>query len=403
MSFDENATAESQITLPELLRKMTDAGGSDLHLTTNSPPTRRSSALLAPLPGFGPMSPSDTKRLAYSVLTDAQKHRFEENLELDFSFGLKGMSRFRANLFNQKGAVGAVFRSIPYEIKSFEALGLPAVVSDMCKKPRGLVLVTGPTGSGKSTTLAAMVDKINIDRHDHILTIEDPIEFLHNHKNCVVNQREVAADTHSFGAALRTALRQDPDIVLVGEMRDLETIEMALRIAETGHLTFATLHTNSAYSTINRIIDVFPSAQQSQIRTQLSLVLEGILCQALLPKSTGDGRVMALEILMPNAAIRNLIREDKIHQIYSMMQTGQDKFGMQTFNQALATLVHKRQITLDVAMQRTSNADELKELIERGSGLNQSYTGTTKPVVQPQNHASPYAQGRTVGQRPPVR
>jgi twitching motility protein PilT len=336
-------------------------------------------------------------------LTDAQKHRFEENLELDFSFGLKGMSRFRANLFNQKGAVGAVFRSIPYEIKSFEALGLPQVVSDLCKKPRGLVLVTGPTGSGKSTTLASMIDKINIDRHDHILTIEDPIEFLHNHKNCVVNQREVAADTHSFGAALRTALRQDPDIVLVGEMRDLETIEMALRIAETGHLTFATLHTNSAYSTINRIIDVFPSAQQAQVRTQLSLVLEGILCQSLLPKSTGDGRVMALEILMPNAAIRNLIREDKIHQIYSMMQTGQDKFGMQTFNQALATLVHKRQITLEVAMQRSSNADELKELIERGSGINQSYTGTAKPVVQPQNHQSPYAQGRTIGQRPPVR
>jgi len=295
-----------------------------------------------------------------------------------------------------------VFRAIPYEIKSFEALGLPQVVSDMCKKPRGLILVTGPTGSGKSTTLASMVDKINVDRHDHILTIEDPIEFLHNHKNCVVNQREVAADTHSFGAALRTALRQDPDIVLVGEMRDLETIEMALRIAETGHLTFATLHTNSAYSTINRIIDVFPSAQQSQVRTQLSLVLEGIMCQSLLPKATGDGRVMALEILIPNAAIRNLIREDKIHQIYSMMQTGQDKFGMQTFNQALATLVHKRQITVDVAMQRTSNADELKELIERGSGINQSYTGTGKPAVQPQS-PSPYAQGRSIGSRPPVR
>jgi twitching motility protein PilT len=364
MSFEQNT--ESQVTLPELLKKMTDAGGSDLHLTTNSAPQVRVHGHLSPIPGMAPLTPADTKRLAYSVLTDAQKHRFEENLELDFSFGLKGMSRFRANLFNQKGAVGAVFRSIPYEIKTFEALGLPSIVSDLCKKPRGLILVTGPTGSGKSTTLASMVDKINIDRHDHILTIEDPIEFLHNHKNCVVNQREVAADTHSFGAALRTALRQDPDIVLVGEMRDLETIEMALRIAETGHLTFATLHTNSAYSTINRIIDVFPSAQQAQVRTQLSLVLEGILCQSLLPKATGDGRVMALEILIPNAAIRNLIREDKIHQIYSMMQTGQDKFGMQTFNQALATAVHKRQVTLEVAMQRTSNADELKELIERG-------------------------------------
>lgn len=406
MSYDNQTSVESQITLPELLKKMTDAGGSDLHLSTNSAPQVRVHGHLSPLTGFGPMSAADTKRLAYSVLTDAQKHRFEENLELDFSFGLKGMSRFRANLFNQKGAVGAVFRAIPYEIKTFEALGLPQVVTDLCKKPRGLVLVTGPTGSGKSTTLASMIDKINMDRHDHILTIEDPIEFLHNHKNCVVNQREVAADTHSFGAALRTALRQDPDVVLVGEMRDLETIEMALRIAETGHLTFATLHTNSAYSTINRIIDVFPSGQQSQIRTQLSLVLEGIMCQSLLPKASGDGRAMALEILIPNAAIRNLIREDKIHQIYSMMQTGQDKFGMQTFNQALATLVHKRVISLEVAMQRTSNADELKELIDRGSGLNSSYgarPGAPGARPTPAGAGSPYAQGRPIGQRPDAR
>ena len=404
MSYQQTTTAESQITLPELLQKMTGMGGSDLHLSTNSAPQVRVHGHLSPLPGFGPLSASDTKRLAYSVLTDSQKHRFEENLELDFSFGLKGMSRFRANLFNQKGAVGAVFRAIPYEIKTFDALGLPPIVSDMCKKPRGLILVTGPTGSGKSTTLASMVDKINIDRHDHILTIEDPIEFLHNHKNCVVNQREVAADTHSFSAALRTALRQDPDIVLVGEMRDLETIEMALRIAETGHLTLATLHTNSAYSTINRIIDVFPSAQQSQVRTQLSLVLEGIMCQALLPNTASDGRVMALEILVPNAAIRNLIREDKVHQIYSMMQTGQDKFGMQTFNQSLATLYHKRQITLDVAMQRSSNADELKELIERGSGLNDAYGGgNAKPATRPAPGGSPYSQARPIGTRPPVR
>jgi twitching motility protein PilT len=408
MSFEQQSTTDStQITLPELLKKMTELGGSDLHLTTNSPPQVRVHGHLAPLPGYGDMTAADTKRLAYSVLTDAQKHRFEENLELDFSFGLKGMSRFRANLFNQRGAVGAVFRAIPYEIKTFNDLGLPPVVSDLCKKPRGLILVTGPTGSGKSTTLASMIDKINIDRHDHILTIEDPIEFLHSHKNCVVNQREVAADTHSFGAALRTALRQDPDVVLVGEMRDLETIEMALRIAETGHLTFATLHTNSAYSTINRIIDVFPSAQQSQVRTQLSLVLEGIMCQALLPKASGDGRCMALEILVPNSAIRNLIREDKIHQIYSMMQTGQEKFGMQTFNQALASLYHARQITLEAAMQRTSNPDELKDLIERGSGLNQSYGGGTpgaaKPPMPANGQGSPYAQGRPVGQRPPVR
>ena len=400
--MENHASVESQVTLPDLLRKMTEAGGSDLHLTTNSAPQIRVHGHLRALTEYPPFTPADTKRLAYSVLTDAQKHRFEENLELDFSFGLKGMSRFRANLFNQKGAVGAVFRAIPYEIKSFEALGLPPIVSDLCKKPRGLVLVTGPTGSGKSTTLAAMIDKINLDRHDHILTIEDPIEFLHTHKNCVVNQREVAADTHSFGSALRTALRQDPDVVLVGEMRDLETIEMALRIAETGHLTFATLHTNSAYSTINRIIDVFPAGQQAQVRTQLSLVLEGIMCQALLPKSSGDGRAMALEILVPNAAIRNLIREDKIHQIYSMMQTGQDKFGMQTFNQALASLYHKKVITLEAAMNRTSNADELRELIERGSGLNNAYGGTQRPAP-PAGGGSPYAQGRPIGQRPPAR
>jgi twitching motility protein PilT len=289
--------------------------------------------------------------------------------------------------------VGCVFRAIPYEIKAFEELGLPSVVRQLCEKPRGLILVTGPTGSGKSTTLAAMIDKINRDRHEHILTIEDPIEFLHNHKNCLVNQREVNADTRGFAEALRTALRQDPDIVLVGEMRDLETIESALRIAETGHLTLATLHTNSAASTINRIIDVFPSDQQAQVRAQLSLVLEGILCQALLPKAEGTGRAMALEILVPNAAIRNLIREDKVHQIYSMMQTGQDKYGMQTFNQALATLYHKRLITQETAVQRSSNVDELRELIERGVGVN-SNNG---------KHPSPYAQARPIGTRPATR
>jgi len=401
MNLDQQATT-NQITLPDLLRRLTDLGGSDLHITTNSAPQVRVHGHLKPLEDFGVFSPADTKRLAYSVLTDAQKHRFEEKLELDFSFGLKGMSRFRANLFNQRGAVGCVFRSIPYDIKTFKDLGLPAVVADMCNKPRGLVLVTGPTGSGKSTTLASMIDKINIDRHEHILTIEDPIEFLHTHKNCVVNQREVNSDTHGFADAMRTALRQDPDVVLVGEMRDLETIEMALRIAETGHLTFATLHTNSAASTINRIIDVFPAGQQSQIRTQLSMVLEGIMCQTLLPKASGDGRVMALEILVPNPAIRNLIREDKIHQIYSTMQTGQDKFGMQTFNQALASLFQNRQITLEAAMNRTSNADELRDLIERGSGLNNAYAGQVKPTL-PNPAGSPYTQGRSIGQRPPTR
>jgi len=305
-------------------------------------------------------------------MTDAQKHRFEENLELDFSFGLKGLARFRANTFNQRGATSAVFRLIPFEIKSFNQLGLPAIVSKLCDKPRGLVLVTGPTGSGKSTTLAAMIDKINTERHDHILTIEDPIEFVHMNKNCVVNQRELHADTKSFADALRAALREDPDVVLIGEMRDLETIESALRIAETGHLTFGTLHTNSASSTINRIIDVFPAHQQPQIRAQLSLVLEGIMCQSLLPKSDNKGRAMCMEIMVPNAAIRNLIREDKIHQIYSSMQSGQDKFGMQTFNQALASAYFQKQITLEVAMARSSNTDELQEMINRGAGLNRN-------------------------------
>src|SRR5881398_1938679 len=357
------------LSLSDLLKRLMEMSGSDLHITTNSPPQIRVHGHLVPL-DLPQMTPADTKQLAYSVMTDAQKHRFEESLELDFSFGLKGLARFRANVFNQRGATSAVFRLIPFEIKSFNQLNLPPVVSKMCDKPRGLVLVTGPTGSGKSTTLAAMIDKINTERHDHILTIEDPIEFVHMNKNCVVNQREVHADTHSFANSLRAALRQDPDVVLIGEMRDLETIESALRIAETGHLTFGTLHTNSAASTINRVIDVFPSHQQSQIRAQLSLVLEGILCQSLLPKVGGQGRCMAMEILVPNAAVRNLVREDKIHQVYSAMQSGQDRFGMQTFNQSLATLYFQKQITLDTALQRSSNPDELQEIINRGGGVN---------------------------------
>ncbi len=356
-------------TLSELLKKLLEMNGSDLHITTNSPPQIRVHGSLQPL-DLPVLNPADTKQFAYSVMTDAQKHRFEENLELDFSFGLKGLARFRANVFNQRGATAAVFRVIPYEIKSFTQLNLPPVVAKLCEKPRGLILVTGPTGSGKSTTLAAMIDKVNNERHDHIITIEDPIEFVHQNKNCLVNQREVHSDTKGFAEALRSALREDPDVVLIGEMRDLETIESALRIAETGHLTFATLHTNSAASTINRIIDVFPSHQQPQIRAQLSLVLEGILCQALLSKVGGQGRVMAMEILVPNAAIRNLIREDKIHQIYSAMQSGQDKFGMQTFNQSLATLHFQKQITLETAMARSSMPDELTEMINRGVGVN---------------------------------
>jgi len=364
-------------SLSDLLRKMLEMSGSDLHITTNSPPQVRVHGHLQPL-DMPPLTPAETKQLAYSVLTDAQKHRFEENLELDFSFGLKGLARFRGNLFNQRGATGAVFRVIPFEIKSFQQLNLPPIVSKLCEKPRGLILVTGPTGSGKSTTLAAMIDKINTERHDHIITIEDPIEFVHQNKSCLVNQREVHADTKGFTEALRAALREDPDVVLIGEMRDLETVEAALRIAETGHLTFGTLHTNSASSTINRVIDVFPAHQQSQIRAQLSLVLEGILCQSLLQKVGGQGRAMAMEIMVPNAAIRNLIREDKIHQIYSAMQSGQDKFGMQTFNQSLATLYFQKQITLETAMQRSSIPDELQEMINRGAGLAR---GTAAPAT----------------------
>jgi twitching motility protein PilT len=352
-------------TLSDLLKKMLELSGSDLHISTNSPPQVRVHGHLQPL-DMPPMTPSETKQLAYSVLTDAQKHRFEEHLELDFSFGLKCLARFRGNLFNQRGATGAVFRVIPFEIKSFQQLNLPPIVSKLCEKPRGLILVTGPTGSGKSTTLAAMIDKINTERHDHIITIEDPIEFVHQNKNCLVNQREVHADTKSFSDALRAALREDPDVVLIGEMRDLETIESALRIAETGHLTFGTLHTNSAASTINRVIDVFPSHQQSQIRAQLSLVLEGVMCQSLLAKIGGHGRACAMEILVPNAAVRNLIREDKIHQIYSAMQSGQDKYGMQTFNQSLASLYFSKQISLETAMLRSSMPDELQEMINRG-------------------------------------
>jgi twitching motility protein PilT len=354
-------------TLPELLKMTVDLEGSDLHLATNTPPQVRVHGKLRRLE-MPDLTPADTKALAYSVMTDLQKKHFEEALELDFSFGIRGIARFRSNVFNQRGAVGAVYRLIPENIKGFKELGLPQVLANFAERPRGLVLVTGPTGSGKSTTLAAMIDKINHERNEHILTIEDPIEYIHAHKGCLVNQREIHSDTHGFAEALRSALREDPDIVLIGELRDLETTESALRIAETGHLTFGTLHTNSASQTINRIIDMFPAHQQSQIRTQLSLVLEGIVCQALLPKA-GGGRVVALEILVPTPAIRNLIREDKIHQIYSSMQSGQEKLGTQTFNQALATLYLTRQVTLESAMAASSLKEELQDMINRGVGV----------------------------------
>ena len=344
---------------------MVEKGASDLHITTGSPPQLRIDGVLVPL-RVNPLTPAETKTICYSVLTDTQKMRFEEDQELDFSFGVRSLSRFRANLFQQRGAVGGVFRTIPFKIASISDLGLPPVLEELCNKPRGLVLITGPTGSGKSTTLAAMIDKINTERHEHIITVEDPIEYLHAHKSCVVNQREVGADTGSFKKALKYILRQDPDVVLIGEMRDLETIEAALVTAETGHLCFATLHTNSAVQTINRIIDVFPPNQQSQIRAQVSFVLEGVVSQTLLPRATGTGRVPALEVMIPNAAIRNLIREDKVHQLYSQMQIGQGKSGMQTLNQSLATLYLKRVISLEEAVSHSSEPDELQQIIASG-------------------------------------
>ena len=349
-------------SLHDFLKEMVERGASDLHITPGVPPMIRTRGELIPL-DYPPLKPTETRQLCYSILTDAQKHRFEENQELDLSFGVRGLSRFRANVFMQRGALAGAFRLIPYQIRSFQELGLPSVVNDICSKPRGLILVTGPTGSGKSTTLAAMVDKINTDRREHIVTIEDPIEFTHQHKSCIVNQREVHQDTKSFHAALRSILRQDPDVVLIGEMRDLETIEAALTVSETGHLTFGTLHTNSCVQTINRVIDVFPAHQQPQVRAQLSFVLEGVMCQTLIPTMDGRGRALSLEVMVPNAAIRNLIREDKIHQIYSQIQVGQAKSGMQTMNQSLLILYQRRIISFDDAMARSPDPDELKQMM----------------------------------------
>ncbi|HYB72221.1 MAG TPA: type IV pilus twitching motility protein PilT [Candidatus Sulfotelmatobacter sp.] len=353
--------------LHELLKEMVEKGASDLHITSNAPPTLRVHGRMVPV-GESPLTPAETKQMAYSILTDAQKKKFEEERELDLSFGVRGLSRFRANLYLQRGAVAAAIRTIPHRIFTFEELGLPKVVADLCEKPKGLILVTGPTGSGKSTTLATMVDKVNSEHQEHIITIEDPIEFVHAHKRCLVNQRELNADTMSFAAALKHVLRQDPDKVLVGEMRDLETIQAALTIAETGHLTFATLHTNSAVQSINRIIDVFPPHQQPQVRAQLSLVLEGVMCQMLLPRASGQGRVLVLEILIPTPAIRNLVREDKVHQIYSSMQAGQEKHGMQTMNQSLLQHYMRRNISLEQALGASTMPDELQQMIQRAQG-----------------------------------
>ena len=357
-----------RVNLHQLLKAMIEKGASDMHITTGSPPLLRIDGSVVPLK-LPALSPIETKQLCYSILTEEQKIQFEKTNELDLSFGVKHLSRFRANVFTQRGAVSGAFRAIPFKILSFDELGLPSVVGELASRPRGRVLVTGPTGSGKSTTLASIIDKINGETRQHIMTIEDPIEYLHPHKLSVVNQREVGSDTANFKTALKYVLRQDPDVVLIGELRDLETIEAALTIAETGHLVFATLHTNSCAQTINRIVDVFPSNQQQQIRAQLAFVLQGVVTQLLLPRASGPGRVLAVEVMVPNSAIRNLIREDKVHQIYSSMQMGQDKYGMQTLNQSLFSLFSRRLITLEEAVGRSSEPEELRNMIEGKSAL----------------------------------
>jgi twitching motility protein PilT len=352
-----------KFNLHQLLRTMVEKGASDMHITTGTPPLLRIDGSVVPLK-LPPLGPVETKQLCFSALSEEQRAQFEKHNELDLSFGVKALSRFRANIYMQRGAVAGAFRTIPFKILSFDELGLPLVVAEFANKPNGLVLVTGPTGSGKSTTLAALIDKINTEQRLHIMTVEDPIEYLHPHKLSIVNQREVGSDTEGFKQALKYVLRQDPDVVLIGEMRDLETIEAALTISETGHLVLATLHTNGAISTINRIIDVFPSHQQAQIRAKLSFVLQGVVSQQLLPRHDVPGRVLALEVMVPNAAIRNLIREDKVHQVYSQMQVGQEKYAMQTLNQSLFSLYQRRLISQEEAMSRSVEPEEMRMMME---------------------------------------
>ena len=356
------------LTIQELLQIAVEKDASDLHITTHVPPRLRIHGILISL-DHPPLAPAETKNLIYALLTDRQKKMFEEKMELDFSFGVQDLGRFRGNVFMQKGAVAAAFRRFLPVMWSFSQLGIPQRLAQLCYLPRGLVLVTGPTGCGKSTTLACMINHVNKERPVHILTIEDPIEYFFTPQKSIINQRELFVDTLSYPNALRSALREDPDVVLVGEMRDLETVESCLRVAETGHLTFSTLHTNSAVETISRIIDIFPSSYQSQVRVMLSMSLEAVITQALLPHANGKGRVLAMEIMIPNSAIRNLIRESKEHQIYAAMQMGQEKFGMQTFNQSLASLYFKEQITYETAMNITSKPEELTDIIQRREGL----------------------------------
>lgn len=359
------ASAQSPVSLRTLLDEMIERDASDLHVTAGDRPKLRVDGDIVNSAVEHVLTPRDTLQLAYSVLTEHQKKRFEMEDELDFSFGIANLSRFRGNVFKQRGCVTMVIRRIPLQIKTFAELQLPAVIAGFAERPRGLVLVTGATGSGKSTTLATMIDKINTERRGHIITVEDPIEFIHRHRNCIINQREVGADTKSFASALKYALREDPDVILIGEMRDLETIQAALTIAETGHLVFATLHTNSAAEAINRIIDVFPSHQQSQVRAQLAFVLEGIITQVLLPKISGRGRAMAAEVLVVTPAIRALIRDGKVHQIYSLMQSGK-KFGMQTMNDALYQLYVNRLVSADDCVRSLGDPNEFLRMIGKG-------------------------------------
>lgn len=353
------------LSAKELLTKVIELGASDLHIVVGAPPMVRINGSLQPLEGMGELHPEESRDIIYSVMNEEQIAEFETEKECDLSFGIQGLSRFRLNVYRDRGSVVGAFRSVPFEIKTFEELGLPRQVADFAYRPLGLVLVCGPTGSGKSTTLAAIIDRINRERDVHIITIEDPIEYLHEHRNSVVNQREVHADTKSFGAALKRVLRQDPDVILVGEMRDTETIQAALTVAETGHLAFATLHTNDALQTINRIVDVFPSSQQDQVRTQLSFVLEGVVVQQLLPRADGNGRVLALEIMIPNPAIRALIRGQKLEQIPSMIEIGSGD-GMMTMNQSLYRLARRNIISFDAAMKQSPNPEGLQRLFEKG-------------------------------------
>src|SRR5215212_1547194 len=351
-------------SIDELLERMVEANASDLHVTTGTPPAVRVRGEVERLEGFDALSGEETQQLLYRILSSEQQKNFELNRQLDFSYSMPGLARFRVNVYFQRESIGAAFRLIPTELKTLEELGIPSTLHLLAEKPRGLVLVTGPTGSGKSTTLAAIIDEINRNRSEHILTIEDPIEFLHRHKRCIVNQREIGPDATSFAHALRAALRQDPDVILVGEMRDLETISTALTAAETGHLVLGTLHTQSAPSTIDRIIDVFAAEQQEQVRIMLAGSLQGVITQSLLKTADGQGRVAALEILLPDDAVRNLIRQGKVEQVYSIMQTGTGR-GMVTMEQSLAQLVLRRVITREVAMDASSRADQLEGLLER--------------------------------------